>query len=539
MIAKPEILAFLCNWCSYAGADLAGTSRISYSANVRPIRVMCSGRVDPSFILSSFKEGIDGVLVSGCHPGDCHYISGNLNAEKNVKSTKKLLRLLGLNPKRLRLEWISASEGQKFANTIEDFSTTLARIGPNPLKPQIGKETVSVEREEFSEIIEKTNIRLCLECAKCSSSCPITRMNPDFSPRMTVKRILTGTEESPFLDEGIWNCLTCGLCTERCPSDVRYVDFVVACREEARLSGKTKSCAHKDILLDLQRIMANSKIDQNRLKWVPKGAKYSEKGDILYFVGCLPYFDVIFKDSKAKSLETAKSVVRLLNRAGIEPVILKNERCCGHDLHFTGDKVNFEKLARLNVDAIKKTGAKRVVTSCPECYRTLKLDYPKVVGDLDFEVLHISEFLLELIKDEKIELPSTFKEKKVTYHDSCRLGRHMGVYDAPRALINSISDITLLEMERNRENARCCGVSSWLNCGKLSKQIQLDRLKEAKATGADWLITSCPKCQIHLNCATEGELPIKRSEIDVKIYDLPVLVEKACAGNKKGVKCDE
>jgi heterodisulfide reductase subunit D len=104
-----------------------------------------------------------------------------------------------------------------------------------------------------------------------------------------------------------------------------------------------------------------------------------------------------------------------------------------------------------------------------------------------------------------------------------------------KLLINSISDIELLEMERNRENALCCGVSSWLNCGKLSKQIQLDRLKEAKATGADWLVTSCPKCQIHLNCATEGELPIKRSEVNIKIYDLPVLVEMAL-DQEKGEK---
>ena len=526
-IAKPEILAFLCNWCSYAGADLAGTSRINYPANVRPIRVMCSGRVDPSFIINSFKEGIDGVLVSGCHPGDCHYISGNLEAEKRVKSTKQLLKLLGLGSERLRLEWISASEGQKFANTIEDFTAKLNRIGANPLKTQIGEKSVPAEREPFSEIIEKTSIRLCLECGKCSSSCPITRINPDFSPRMTVKRVLTGTEGVPFLDEGIWTCLTCGLCTERCPSDVRYVDFMIACREEAELLGRTQSCAHKDILLDLQRMMVNPKIDQNRLKWLPRGAKYSESGDVLYFVGCLPYFDVIFRDIKAKPLETARSVVRILNRAGIEPVLLKNERCCGHDLHFTGDRVNFEKLARINVSAIRQAKAKRVVTSCAECYRALKLDYPEVVGDLDFEVLHISEYLAELIENEKIELPSAFKEKKVTYHDSCRLGRHMGVYDPPRAVINSIPDIELLEMERNRENSLCCGVSSWLNCGKLSKQIQLDRLKEAKATGADWLITSCPKCQIHLKCATDGELPIKRSEVNLKIYDLPVLFAKA------------
>jgi heterodisulfide reductase subunit D len=526
MKAEPEILAFLCNWCSYAGADLAGTSRISYPTNVRVVRVMCSGRVDPSFILNAFMNGIDGVLVSGCHPGDCHYISGNLKAEKNVKSTKKLLKLLGLGSGRLRLEWISASEGQKFADVITDFTAKLKRLGPNPLKTKI-KDEVPVKREPFSEIIEKTNVRLCLECGKCSSSCPITRMNPDFSPRMTVKRILTGAEEVSVNDEGIWACLTCGLCQERCPSDVRYVDFVRACREEARLSGITGNYAHKDVPLDLQRIMAKLKTSQNRLSWLPKDAKISETGDILYFVGCLPYFNVMFKDIKVKSLEIAKSVVRILNKVGIEPVLLKDERCCGHDLYFTGDTENFAKLAKLNVAAIRAAKAKKVITSCAEGYRTLKLDYPKIVGDLGFEVVHISEFLADIIEKEQLEFPEVFKDKKVVYHDPCRLGRHIGVYDFPRSVIKSIPEIELLEMERSRENSLCCGVSAWLNCGELSKQIQLDRLKEAKATGAEWLITACPKCQIHLKCAMNGELPVKRSKIDLKVYDLSVLVNKA------------
>jgi len=523
---KPEIIAFLCNWCSYAGADLAGTSRISYPANVRSVRVMCSGRVEPSFILNAFMNGIDGVLVSGCHPNDCHYISGNLKAEKNVKNTKKILQLLGLGPERLRLEWVSASEGQIFANVITDFTAKLKKMGPNPLEKKHDLKETSVNRESISEVIENTNIRLCLECGKCSSSCPITRMNPAFSPRMTVKRILNGAEVSVY-DPGIWACLTCGLCQERCPSDVHYVDFVRACREKARLMGATEPCAHKDMLLDLQRIMANPKINQKRLGWLPKEAAVSETGDILYFVGCLPYFDVIFNDIKTNSIETAKSVVKIMNKVGIEPVLLRNERCCGHDLYFTGDTENFEKLARMNVDAIKQAKVKEVVTSCAECYRTMKLDYPKIVGDLGFEVIHVSEFLANIIEKEQLEFPEVFKDKKVVYHDPCRLGRHMGVYDAPRSVIKNIPETDLLEMERNRENSLCCGVNSWLNCGKVSKQIQLDRLTEAKATGAEWLITACPKCQIHLKCAMNGELPVKRSKIDVKLYDLPVLVEKA------------
>ena len=524
---KPEILAFLCNWCSYAGADLAGTSRISYPANVRSVRVMCSGRVEPAFILNAFMNGMDGVLVSGCHIGYCHYISGNLKAEKNVERTKKLLEVLGLDSDRLRLEWISASEGQKFANVITDFTKKLKKMGPNPLQKIGTKKEISAKKPSFSEIVENTNIRMCLECGKCSSSCPITRMNPDFSPRMTVKRILSGAESLSINDPGIWTCLTCGLCQERCPSNVQYIDFIKACREEAQIAGITGTCSHKEVLLNLQRIMANSEVDQKRLDWLPKGAKISETGDILYFVGCLPYFDALFDDIRANSIDTAKSVVRIMNKVGIEPVILKNERCCGHDLNFTGDVDNFEKLAKMNVDAIRQSKAKKVVTSCAECYRTIKLDYPKIVGDLGFEVVHVSEFLADLVEKEQLDFPEVSKEKTVTYHDPCRLGRHMGVYDPARTVIKSIPETDLLEMERNRENAVCCGVSSWLSCGKLSKQIQLDRLKEAKATGAEYLITSCPKCQIHLKCATDGDLPIKRSKIDVKIYDLPVLVEEA------------
>jgi F420-non-reducing hydrogenase iron-sulfur subunit len=130
---EPNILGFLCNWCSYAGADLAGTSRMKYPTNLKSIRVMCSGRVDPAFVLEAFRKGIDGVLIAGCHPGDCHYQSGNYKTNRRVKLLKKLLEELGIDPKRVRFEYVSASEGQKFASVVTDFVAEIKKLGPNPL----------------------------------------------------------------------------------------------------------------------------------------------------------------------------------------------------------------------------------------------------------------------------------------------------------------------------------------------------------------------------------------------------------------------
>jgi F420-non-reducing hydrogenase iron-sulfur subunit len=131
---EPKIIGFLCNWCSYAGADLAGVSRIQYPPNIRIIRVMCSGRIDPAFILKAFKDGADGVLVAGCHlPSDCHYISGNFKAERRIILLKKVLEELGIEPERLRLEWISASEGDRFAAVVRQMVNEVKELGPNPL----------------------------------------------------------------------------------------------------------------------------------------------------------------------------------------------------------------------------------------------------------------------------------------------------------------------------------------------------------------------------------------------------------------------
>jgi F420-non-reducing hydrogenase iron-sulfur subunit len=128
---EPKIVGFFCNWCSYRGADLAGTSRIKYPPDVKVIRVMCSGRVSEALILKAFAAGADGVLVSGCHPGDCHYKTGNLNARRRVTGIKPFLEATGIGADRLRLEWISASEGPKVAETVKSFTQTIKKLGPS------------------------------------------------------------------------------------------------------------------------------------------------------------------------------------------------------------------------------------------------------------------------------------------------------------------------------------------------------------------------------------------------------------------------
>ena len=131
---EPKVLGFLCNWCSYAGADLAGTSRIKYPPNVLLIRVMCSGRVNERLILKAFVAGADGVLVCGCHPGDCHYQRGNLNTRRRVTGLEPFLEVVGIGKDRMRLEWISASEGPKVAETVKNFTETIKGLGPNPFE---------------------------------------------------------------------------------------------------------------------------------------------------------------------------------------------------------------------------------------------------------------------------------------------------------------------------------------------------------------------------------------------------------------------
>ena len=158
MTFEPKILGFLCNWCSYAGADLAGVSRIQYPTNIRVIRVMCSGRVDPSFVSDAFLHGIDGVLVLGCHLGDCHYLTGNYEAEIKMKALSKLLSLVNFS-NRMRLDWVSAAEGNKFAQIVAEFTNHIEKLGPSPLKDKQKEAQILDSLQAVKNVLEDSRLR--------------------------------------------------------------------------------------------------------------------------------------------------------------------------------------------------------------------------------------------------------------------------------------------------------------------------------------------------------------------------------------------
>ncbi len=375
-------------------------------------------------------------------------------------------------------------------------------------------------KDDIIDIIEKTKAFYCVECGKCTSICPLSRVG-DYSPEMMVEKSLIDLEEEILFDKRVWSCLTCYRCSEICTFGVDYPRFIRGIREEIVSKGIDNKgiCVHGD-LLSLMRLQSWGVTKQKRLGWLSKDLKTSdEKGEILYFVGCLPYFDIIFEELNMRTTEIARSTVRILNKSGITPVVMSDEVCCGHDLLWSGEIDAFKRLASINLKNINKSGAKKVIFSCAECYRTFREDYVEYFGELNFEVAHISEFLDELLDEGKIVIESK-NEKKLTYHDPCRLGRHLHIYDEPRKVLREIAPIE--EMTHNKEDALCCGTSLWTNCNTLSEEIRKERLREAKETGADVLVTACPKCLIHFSCTINR---IKELHIDME--DFSVVVEKA------------
>jgi Fe-S oxidoreductase len=421
--------------------------------------------------------------------------------------------------------------------------------------------------EPLEQAVRQTGVYRCLECGKCTAICPISRYDRHFSPRRTVGRALMRHDQALLSDDRLWMCLTCLGCSQVCPAGVAYSDLTLAVRTEARRLGAAALCIHGEAIHAWMRLMMNPALKQHRLSWLTKGPPTangsaarpgrarelaevrrppmnhtphntqpatlnpphelltSDSSDTLYFVGCAPYYGALFELLGVDGDEIARSTLRILNALNVQPQVLADERCCGHDLLWEGDVEGFQALARLNAALIRASGARRVVTACPECARALKADYPAHGFKLDVEVLHVSELLASSdLHFTQYAFPKGDLSARITFHDPCRLGRHLGIYDAPRQALGRMG-LELVEMQRVRANALCCGTNGWTHCAAANKAIQVDRLREARATGAGLLVTACIKCQIHFKCAMQDQRLAE--EIGMEIKDLAVLAAEA------------
>ncbi len=247
-------------------------------------------------------------------------------------------------------------------------------------------QTITLE-----QMVRETGVFRCLECGKCTAICPISRYDHRFSPRRTVGRALMRHDEALLGDDRLWACLTCLHCSQVCPAGVAYPDLTLAVRAEARRLGAATVCTHGEAIHAWMRLMIDPTLKQDRLGWL-RGSE-TQNSETLYFVGCAPYYGALFKPLGVDGDSIARSTLRVLNALGIEPQVLADERCCGHDLLWEGDIEGFRALAGLNAALIRESGAKRIVTACPECARALKIDYPAHGINLGIEVLHLAELL--------------------------------------------------------------------------------------------------------------------------------------------------
>jgi heterodisulfide reductase subunit D len=377
----------------------------------------------------------------------------------------------------------------------------------------------------LGEIVAETKAYYCLECGVCTGSCPISRFDPTYSPRLMVERALLLPEVDTIEDSHVWSCLTCGTCSSRCPSAIEYRSFTRSVRDVARERGLEGVCTHAGTIQAMMELQTMNLFEKDT-SWIGDDLKVSKTGEYYYFIGCLPQYEAIFREQEFDGKDQARSAIKLLNRLGVEPVVSSEEKCCGHDFYWSGQLEGFTRLAKHNLELIRKSKAKKVVFSCPEGYSLFKQIYPELFGKLKFEVLHITELIAERIGEGGIEFSEN--AAKVTYQDPCRLGRFSGLYEQPREILKAIPGVELLEMPRNRKDALCCGSSTWVNCSRVNKKIQLERLKEAIKTGAEKLITACPKCKIHLSCA------LKDNDLDqkIEIKDLDVLLAESLGGGE-------
>ncbi len=404
----------------------------------------------------------------------------------------------------------------------------------------MAKRTPSIDTKNLTAV-QLMELDSCTRCGECVKWCPTyaaTDGKPGLAPRDKILRWrqymnksygirakLFGPQEIPqseleeFKDD-VHSCTTCGICGTVCESGINTVELWEALRANLVKKGigpygkqnmfpKLIGQYHNPYLLD----------QKDRLAWVPDDVKIEDKSDIVYFTGCTAGY---------KQLTLAFATSRVLNKLGIEFAMLgEDEWCCGSALIRTGQAhVNDMmplQVAKHNVEAIMKKGAKKVLFACSGCFRAAKVDWPRLLGkELPFEVVHITEFLADLIKQGKIKWEKSI-DKTITYHDPCHLGRHVGVYDAPRYVLTHIPGVKFVEMERIKEFQRCCGAGGGVKAGipDLADGVAQSRVKDALETKADILSSACPFCKRNL---MDGRDSMKA---DIDVEDVIELVAQA------------
>jgi len=346
--------------------------------------------------------------------------------------------------------------------------------------------------KEIIDVIKASGgdaFKRCFQCGLCDVVCPWNRVR-DFSMRKIVRQATFGLTE--IESEDIWLCTTCGRCPQHCPRDVRQIESGVALRRIATEYGVFPKAVTPIRTIRGSLVGEGNPLNEERAKraeWAEglSVKPFSEGMDILYFPGCYLCYDPRLK-------KVAKATANILNAAEVDFGILgSKENCCGESIRKTGDEEVFKRLARENIKTFIDNGVKKILVSSPHCYHTFKNEYPEF--KVDFEVVHISQYLFELIHEGRIELSKAYG-KKVTYHDPCYLGRHNGIYDEPREVLKKIPGLELREMPDSRVDSLCCGGGGgriWMETLKGERFSDL-RLEQAIGVGADVLVTSCPYC---------------------------------------------
>ncbi len=391
------------------------------------------------------------------------------------------------------------------------------------------------KKEQFEIFQKGDELYSCSRCGTCLAYCPVYKQTRDesLSPRgkMSLLEAVSKSriEYTDKVSQKLFTCTACNLCDSECPSGVKINEMIDTAKSD--LIDARKYPEVLDILKARIKSAYNVTFDSNigRLDWTKQllgegPQKYvKEKAEVVYFTGCVSSFS-------PRSFGIPRSVVQDLESAKVDFTLLGEEEwCCGFPLVNSGIKDVTSDMANHNINAVKSKGAKLLVLSCPSCYHTWKHEYPKYFNEkIDFEILHISQYLLRLIKEKKIMLNPM--SGKVTYHDPCDLGRNSGIYEEPREVIKSIPGIEFVEIAANRKLANCCGGGGNLESVNqiLASKIALSKADEIIDTGSDMVVTSCQQC----NRTIDAALKKKKKEADIKIkaIDLPELVLKSIRG---------